>query len=85
MSFSDHRLLIESDFAGEEMTFAKAREAFAGLENLEHIYEVLDKLEASVTNALAEGKLANSVLQDQHMLFLGPPGRSFTPDHDRCC
>ena len=42
------KLLIPADFAGEEASLEKARDAFAGLDNLENVMAVLDKFEALV-------------------------------------
>jgi hypothetical protein len=68
------KLLIDEDFAGEETSAEKAREAFAGLENMEHIEYIVDKLEAMVATATEEGKKPHEEMANMHMLFLGPPG-----------
>jgi len=70
----DRNLLVREDFAGEETSLQKARDAFAGLDNIEHIEVIIDKLEALVQTAKEEGKKPHEVLADCHMLFLGPPG-----------
>jgi SpoVK/Ycf46/Vps4 family AAA+-type ATPase len=70
--------LIPSDFAGEELTLEQARDAFNGLDNLEHVYAVLDKFEALVETAKESGKKPHEVMADSHMLFLGPPGTGKT-------
>lgn len=68
------KLLIDDDFAGEETSAEKAREAFAGLENMEHVEYIVDKLEAMVATATEEGKKPHEEMANMHMLFLGPPG-----------
>jgi hypothetical protein len=68
------KLLIPSDFAGEELSLDKARDAFAGLDHLEYIYSIVEKFEAMVEIAKEEGRKPHEVLADCHMLFLGPPG-----------
>jgi len=71
-------MLIKSDFAGEETSVQNARDAFAGLEHIDHITSVIDRLEAMVETAKEEGKRPHDVLSDCHMLFLGPPGAGKT-------
>jgi len=46
---SNMKVLINDDFAGEETSVEKAREAFADLENIEHIEAVINKFEAMVS------------------------------------
>lgn len=72
------KLLLKEDFAGEETSSEKAREAFAGLENMGHIEAILDKMEAIVATALAEGRKPHEEMTNMHMLFLGPPGTGKT-------
>ena len=72
------KLLIPDDFAGEEVTLEKARDAFNGLENIEHILAILDKFEAMVQTAKEDGKKPHEVMANCHMLFLGPPGTGKT-------
>ena len=55
------KLLLDEDFAGEETSVEKAREAFAGLENMDHIAAILDKFEAMVSIAKEEGRKPHEV------------------------
>lgn len=71
---TNFKLLLEDDFAGEETSSLKAREAFAGLEHIEHIEAVLNKFEAMVATATEEGRKPHEEMANMHMLFLGPPG-----------
>lgn len=71
---TNFKLLLEEDFAGEETSSLKAREAFAGLEHIEHIEAVLSKFEAMVATATEEGRKPHEEMANMHMLFLGPPG-----------
>ena len=68
------RLLVESDFAGAETSAEQAREAFSGLDFMDHIMELLEEFEASALNAKEEGKPPHEVLANMHMIFHGPPG-----------
>ena len=75
---SNKKLLLPGDFAGEEVSLEKARDAFNGLDHIEHILAVLNKFEALVETAKDEGKKPQEVISDCHMLFLGPPGTGKT-------
>jgi len=67
----DMKLLIPADFAGEETSVEKAREAFADLQNIEHIEAVLNKFEAMVATCKEEGRKPHEEIANMHMLFLG--------------
>lgn len=71
----DMKLLIPADFAGEETSVEKAREAFADLQNIEHIEVVISKFEAMVAICKDEGRKPHEEIANMHMLFLGPPGK----------
>jgi SpoVK/Ycf46/Vps4 family AAA+-type ATPase/DNA-binding transcriptional MerR regulator len=75
---SQHRLLIPSDFAGDETSAEKAREAFNGLEFMDHVTEVIDELEAAMEVAVSEGKNPQAVVHNMHLIFHGPPGTGKT-------
>ena len=77
-SIRNMKLLIKEDFAGEETSPLKAREAFADLMHIEHITAVIDKLEGLVNTCLEEGKSPSDAIANMHMLFLGPPGTGKT-------
>jgi hypothetical protein len=66
--------LIESDFVSAETSAEKAREAFADLENVEHVLSLLQELEDTMNQAKSEGKSVADILDDAHMIFTGPPG-----------
>ena len=70
----NYKLLLDEDFGSEETSALKAREAFAGLEHIEHIESVLHKFEAMVATAQEEGRKPHEEMANMHMLFLGPPG-----------
>jgi thiol-disulfide isomerase/thioredoxin/AAA+ superfamily predicted ATPase len=77
-SMKNRKLLIRDDFAGEETSVQKAREAFAGLDHMGHIDAILNKFEAMVSVAIDEGRKPHEELANMHMLFLGPPGTGKT-------
>jgi hypothetical protein len=67
-SIRNMKLLIQDDFAGEELSVANARAAFADLMNIDHITAVIDKFEGLVATALEENRkpsdeIANMVIQ----------------------
>ena len=72
------KLLLQEDFDGEITSLEKAREAFADLENIEHVMSVLQGYEAMCSVADDEGTPRHELLADCHMLFLGPPGSGKT-------
>jgi len=78
LSRSQLKLLINSDFAGDESSGEKAREAFGGLEYCEHIHKLIEQFEASILEATQEGKNPQSVVAEMHMIFHGPPGTGKT-------
>jgi SpoVK/Ycf46/Vps4 family AAA+-type ATPase/DNA-binding transcriptional MerR regulator len=75
---SKRKLLIRADFVGTETSAEQAREAFAGLDYMEHVQAVVEELEASVEVAEEEGKNPQSVVENMHMIFHGPPGTGKT-------
>ena len=54
------------DFAGAETSAEQAREAFSGLEFMDHNMELLEAFEASALNAKEEGKPPHEVLANTH-------------------
>lgn len=66
--------LIDSDFINVETSAEKARDAFADLENVEHVLNLLQELEDTLHQAKSEGKSAADILDDAHMIFTGPVG-----------
>jgi len=74
----DPDLLVRSDFIPEEVNVEQAREAFASLYNVEHIMQVMDRLEALILAATADGREPAEILADAHMVFVGPPGTGKT-------
>jgi hypothetical protein len=68
--------LIKEDFEGEITSVEKARAAFDGLENIDHVMTVIQMYEAMCDVADQEGRPRHELLSDCHMLFLGPPGIS---------
>ena len=65
-------MLVLADFITEETSADKAKEAFDGMVNVEHIMEVVERLEATVNQAKSEGKTPASILENSHMIFTGP-------------
>lgn len=72
------KMLKSQDFEGETTSILAAREAFAGLHNIDHIDTVLKRMTAMVCIAKQEGRPAHEILSNMHMLFLGPPGTGKT-------
>ena len=75
---TDMKLLLPEDFDGEITSLEKAREAFADLQNIDHVMSVLNSYEAMCCVADDEGTPRHELLSDCHMLFLGPPGSGKT-------
>ena len=75
---SQPNLLLEEDFVGEETSANKARDAFADLENTEHIMGLISELENMMETAIAEGKDPALLVEEAHMIFTGPPGTGKT-------
>jgi len=74
----DPDVLVRSDFIPEEVKVEQAREAFSCLYNVEHIMQVMDRLEALIFAATADGREPAEILADAHMVFVGPPGTGKT-------
>lgn len=64
--------LIASDFINVETSAEKARDAFADLENVDHVLALLQELEDTLAQAKGEGRSAADILDDAHMIFTGP-------------
>ena len=67
----DLKLLIPDDFANEQSTLQGANEAFSGLLHIEHIEDVLRRLEAMVSTAKAEGRKPHDEVGNMHLVFIG--------------
>jgi len=70
--------LIRADFVIEENSAENARDAFADLENVQHIMVHLQELEDTMNQAKREGKTISDILDKSHMTFIGPPGTGKT-------
>lgn len=63
-------MLLDSDFCPAEASTAdKAREAFADVENIEHISQLIDDLEALVMQAKSDDEDAASITSRMHLIF----------------
>ena len=71
--------LIMDDFTGEETTAEKAKQAFADLEATDHIMEIINELQDTMTEAKAQGRDPADIVDGLHMIFTGPPGTMNTP------
>ena len=67
-------VLLFEDFITEETSAQKARDQFSTMCNMEHIFKLIDRLEATLTLAKEEGKTCADILSNHHMVFTGPPG-----------
>ena len=76
--------LLESDFISVETSAEKAHDAIADLENVEHVLEMLQELEDTMTQAKLEGRSVADILDDAHMIFTGSPGTGKVRDV-MCC
>lgn len=74
----DPYLLIDSDFVKVETSAKNARDAFSDLENMEHVMELLQDMEDTLSQAKSDGLSAAKILEDCHMIFTGPPGTGKT-------
>jgi hypothetical protein len=71
-------VLVIEDFITEETSIAIAKEQFQSMQNLEHIYQYIDRLEATILQRKAENRPPHEIVADAHMLFTGPPGTGKT-------
>jgi hypothetical protein len=67
-------MLLMEDFTAHGVLTGSAKDMFSELYNVEHIYDLLDELEALLEQGQAEGKSPPQLLAGCHMIFLGPPG-----------
>ena len=74
----DPYLLIDSDFVKVETSAKNARDAFSDLENMEHVMDLLQDMEDTLSQAKSDGLSAAKILEDCHMIFTGPPGTGKT-------
>jgi SpoVK/Ycf46/Vps4 family AAA+-type ATPase len=69
---------VLEDFVTEETSGDKAREQFGTMVNMEHIFKLIDRLEATLIQAKEEGKTPADILSNYNMVFTGPPGTGKT-------
>jgi SpoVK/Ycf46/Vps4 family AAA+-type ATPase len=71
-------VLVIADFATEGTSADKAKEGFATMQHLDHIYAYITRLEATILAKKREGKSPSEIVADAHMIFTGPPGTGKT-------
>lgn len=67
-------VLVLEDFITDETSGQKARDQFSNMCNMEHIFKLIDRLEATLIQSKEEGKTTADILSNFHMVFTGPPG-----------
>jgi len=78
-AFNSEELLLEDFLAvDDKVSTANVLESMdeAGLCNIDHIAEFIDKLQITVSAALADGAEPADILSKQHMVFTGSPGKA---------